>query len=99
MEGRREKGETADMVPVDMGQQHGRVVQVFADQPVAQIADAGSGIEDDPRAAAGDFDTACIAADGYMLCRRTGNAASNTPERSEERRVGKECRTRWSPYQ
>ena len=21
-----------------------------------------------------------------------------TPERSEERRVGKECRSRWSPY-
>ena len=22
----------------------------------------------------------------------------NAPERSEERRVGKECRSRWSPY-
>src|SRR5256885_14961767 len=27
------------------------------------------------------------------LCRRLGRAA-----RSEERRVGKECRSRWSPY-
>ena len=25
-------------------------------------------------------------------------AISNTAERSEERRVGKECRSRWSPY-
>ena len=24
--------------------------------------------------------------------------AEGTPERSEERRVGKECRSRWSPY-
>src|ERR1041384_2889968 len=32
---------------------------------------------------------------------RTGSAALKhrmTPDRSEERRVGKECRSRWSPY-
>ncbi len=29
----------------------------------------------------------------------TSNAADNAgPKRSEERRVGKECRSRWSPY-
>ena len=27
-----------------------------------------------------------------------GNAASSASNRSEERRVGKECRSRWSPY-
>ena len=27
-----------------------------------------------------------------------GEARSNLAERSEERRVGKECRSRWSPY-
>ena len=27
--------------------------------------------------------------DGYIVC---------VPTRSEERRVGKECRSRWSPY-
>ena len=27
---------------------------------------------------------------GYQLCEK--------PDRSEERRVGKECRSRWSPY-
>ena len=26
------------------------------------------------------------------------SAPSEKPERSEERRVGKECRSRWSPY-
>ena len=30
----------------------------------------------------------------YGIVRRFGNNA----ERSEERRVGKECRSRWSPY-
>ena len=27
-----------------------------------------------------------------------GNTSSKLMERSEERRVGKECRSRWSPY-
>src|SRR2546426_9213489 len=31
------------------------------------------------------------------LCRAPGIAGGND-ERSEERRVGKECRSRWSPY-
>src|SRR5574337_133236 len=31
-------------------------------------------------------------------CRLWGHTESNTTERSEERRVGKECRSRWSPY-
>ena len=29
---------------------------------------------------------------------RVFNAIQTTAERSEERRVGKECRSRWSPY-
>ena len=28
----------------------------------------------------------------------TQEATSDVPDRSEERRVGKECRSRWSPY-
>ena len=28
----------------------------------------------------------------------SGRAARNSLTRSEERRVGKECRSRWSPY-
>src|SRR2546429_4454279 len=32
------------------------------------------------------------------LLGRTFNAADGIPGRSEERRVGKECRSRWSPY-
>ena len=26
------------------------------------------------------------------------NTSDSSPDRSEERRVGKECRSRWSPY-
>ena len=29
---------------------------------------------------------------------REDNASETSLERSEERRVGKECRSRWSPY-
>src|SRR5256886_8119727 len=34
---------------------------------------------------------------GYSVLRASGNAEL-VLERSEERRVGKECRSRWSPY-
>src|SRR5215475_8442051 len=30
--------------------------------------------------------------------RATSESAASAPRRSEERRVGKECRSRWSPY-
>ena len=29
---------------------------------------------------------------------QTGSSSDTTASRSEERRVGKECRSRWSPY-
>ena len=38
---------------------------------------------------------------GELMSRRLrepGTARAKTAERSEERRVGKECRSRWSPY-
>ena len=31
-------------------------------------------------------------------CARTSNLTADISHRSEERRVGKECRSRWSPY-
>ena len=46
-------------------------------------------------------DTTSISAAGHYLLRRTGPidvSTLPTVERSEERRVGKECRSRWSPY-
>src|SRR2546427_11514260 len=35
---------------------------------------------------------------GYPAVRIEGSAAPGFSSRSEERRVGKECRSRWSPY-
>src|SRR2546430_8251832 len=41
----------------------------------------------------------CIALEGVAELERAGRgAASAIYVRSEERRVGKECRSRWSPY-
>ena len=34
----------------------------------------------------------------YVKDTGTGIPAEKLPDRSEERRVGKECRSRWSPY-
>ena len=43
--------------------------------------------------------------DGQVMARHLAGHNANvsvvllgTPDRSEERRVGKECRSRWSPY-
>ena len=39
--------------------------------------------------------------DDYVICKykiATNLEMSNAAARSEERRVGKECRSRWSPY-
>jgi len=33
-----------------------------------------------------------------LIARAAGGVVEPGPERSEERRVGKECRSRWSPY-
>ena len=45
----------------------------------------------DNRAVRGSFEDT-----GYTLCVLMGKRCAR--ERSEERRVGKECRSRWSPY-
>ena len=34
----------------------------------------------------------------YTVYREVQSNEDGTPTRSEERRVGKECRSRWSPY-
>src|SRR6266436_5239574 len=41
---------------------------------------------------------ACACTFIEMLARSLSGACSVRPARSEERRVGKECRSRWSPY-
>ena len=36
--------------------------------------------------------------DGSGVVTDNVKMSTNPPDRSEERRVGKECRSRWSPY-
>ena len=36
--------------------------------------------------------------EGLLLLTNNGRLQARIAERSEERRVGKECRSRWSPY-
>ena len=43
------------------------------------------------------FDISCEVCRDLMPLVRDGVASADS-ERSEERRVGKECRSRWSPY-
>ena len=46
------------------------------------------------------FDTEIISCDSRQFYKEMtlGTAVPEKEERSEERRVGKECRSRWSPY-
>src|SRR2546427_11653477 len=44
-----------------------------------------------------DSETAAGPVQGYVARRSSTGTKTDTP-RSEERRVGKECRSRWSPY-
>ena len=46
-----------------------------------------------------DYGEGCFAKKGLSLITlRNGNTHNDKYTRSEERRVGKECRSRWSPY-
>src|SRR2546427_6802618 len=61
-----------------------------------------------PKIAAANFHTALVLGDAVAaqarlernpsLATKTGGPRDWQPIRSEERRVGKECRSRWSPY-
>src|ERR1051326_773773 len=44
------------------------------------------------------FPGVCILPDSYLVVFSSGKDRTNDLARSEERRVGKECRSRWSPY-
>ena len=43
------------------------------------------------------MDVDCVLTDGGMYYSESGDEIKKF-QRSEERRVGKECRSRWSPY-
>src|SRR6266849_8492370 len=45
-----------------------------------------------------DLSCACATSQKFASPAATPSARRRSPRRSEERRVGKECRSRWSPY-
>src|SRR3712207_7295188 len=63
----------------------GRPVRVLAESCAVQVVHAGP-----PQIAVGKLKTARV--------NDVDGGAEARSERSEERRVGKECRSRWSPY-
>ena len=69
---------------------------------VAALLGGAIGLEREYRAKEAGFRTHFLVALGsalFMIVSAYGfDGAMYTPERSEERRVGKECRSRWSPY-
>ena len=73
-----------------------RRAREFALQMLYQAEASGAPMGDVVAAFWGDRE---VAAEVRAFAERlaTGAAAAQT-ERSEERRVGKECRSRWSPY-
>src|SRR5258708_32845543 len=81
---------------------------VLAGRGIGFVLDGGEGTEEEIRgvghdggAAGGDFVT-CLEliefAGGMVDVCGGAKFLDITDERSEERRVGKECRSRWSPY-
>ena len=65
-----------------------------ADESVSGEVDSGT----EPEAAANDADPEAGAAEQSADGQEGQPAEVDPRHRSEERRVGKECRSRWSPY-
>ena len=61
----------------------------------AMVAEILSGMEHEPPVKGGDYHPTAPQPEKAPTPYRDGDFV---PDRSEERRVGKECRSRWSPY-
>src|SRR2546429_4856758 len=59
---------------------------------------AWAGLDSDMQEILEDSPAAPRSADDYLALARTQAPGHPLLDRSEERRVGKECRSRWSPY-
>jgi hypothetical protein len=80
MKGGGEKGKTRNVVPMGMGEHQGGFGDTLAEVPMAEIADAGSGVEDYLLTARIDFQAARVAAETDMIGRRAGDTATHAPE-------------------
>src|SRR3712207_3469700 len=101
-------GEAATMTPAE----HRRVVEIVVEQAAGRVPIvAGAGSNDTKRAIAMSQEMKAVGATHLLHVSPMYNkppqrgiiahfraVADATDLRSEERRVGKECRSRWSPY-
>ena len=76
-------------------------IQLYIDSPGGSIT-AGMAIYDTMQYIKCDVSTICIgmaaSMGAFLLAAGEKGKRFALPNRSEERRVGKECRSRWSPY-
>ena len=80
IECRAEKRKSVDVIPVCMGQHQGRKFDVLTDKFDAQITYTGTGVEYQMPATTNHLDATGVAAIDDMTCRRTCDAAPNSPE-------------------
>ena len=92
-------GEQITVKLLRQGEQAGQAVGYLADGTMIVAEDGGAYIgQSMPMVVTSSLQTSA----GRLIFARIGDAVSGAPQRSEERRVGKECtiqcRSRWSPY-
>ena len=80
MKSGRKEGKARDVVSMGVGEHQGRFGEALFEIPMTEIADTGSGIEDDLLAAGIHFQATRIAAEGDVVRRRAGDAAAYTPK-------------------
>ena len=88
-------GATVVAVIVDLGQAHD--LEAARERAVAAGAEKAL-VLDRRDAFLHDYAFKALAAGALSTSHSPMSVALSRPRRSEERRVGKECRSRWSPY-
>src|SRR5260370_35850195 len=74
-------------------------VSNFSGHQIVKVVDDGSGAVTAINTASGEYpEDIVVGPDGKIYICDSDNNDIRRIDRSEERRVGKECRSRWSPY-
>src|SRR3989475_5092473 len=91
-----DRGEGAGLAPQDLGLEIGEAALVRLRNLLQTLPQLGGGCQEVAHRQRACF--APSASCSNATWSRTARSASTLRLRSEERRVGKECRSRWSPY-
>lgn len=86
-EGRLEEGKAVDVIPVGVGQEDGGFAQLVTQIEVAELADAGAGIQDNVMVTGDDLETTRIAAELDVPWGWTRDATAYAPKGNFERHV------------